>query len=344
LNSGSNKKLIFISIVTILLTLGYWYFFYEGFSTHKQQLSNFSLNKPLLYSKQAIIPIPLENTFDKNKIILGKKLFNEPLLSKNNSVACASCHSLFTAGVDRLPVSIGLNGAMGERNAPTVFNSRYNFRQFWDGRAASLEEQVSGPIHNPVEMDSNWLDIITKLKANKDYLKLFTQIYNDGITANNITNAIAEFERSLTTPNSIFDQYLRGNKKALSEAALLGYQKFVDYGCISCHQGINLGGNMFQKLGVIENYYTRQNETKNNLGRYNITKLNEDKHIFKVPSLRNVAVTPPYFHDGSITRLSEVIDAMGYYQLGKALTDEDIKHLQSFLESLTGEWQGSKLK
>ncbi len=319
-------------------------FFYENLSTPKKQLIDFKLNEQLLYSDQAITPIPLENIFNKSKARLGNKLFHDPRLSKNNTVACASCHSLFTAGVDRTAVSVGINGAIGNMNAPTVFNSRYNFRQFWDGRSSSLEEQISGPIHNTIEMNSNWLEIITKLKADKYYVNSFTQIYNDGITARNIANAIAEFERSLTTPNSLFDQYLKGNKQALSKTALLGYHKFIDYGCISCHQGVNVGSNMFQKLGIVEDYYTSLNERENDFGRYNITKNKADKYVFKVPSLRNIAVTPPYFHDGSITKLSEAIDIMGYYQLGKKLTVNDIKHLQSFLESLTGEWQGSTLK
>jgi len=319
-------------------------FFYENTSTPKKQFINFASNEQLLYSDQAITPIPLNNIFNKSKATLGNKLFHDPRLSKNNTVACASCHSLFTAGVDRTAVSVGINGGMGNMNAPTVFNSRYNFRQFWDGRASDLEEQVSGPIHNAVEMGSNWLEIIPRLKADKYYVDSFAQIYNNEITAKNITNAIAEFERSLTTPNSLFDQYLRGNKQALSKEALLGYRKFVDYGCISCHQGVNVGSNMFQKLGIVEDYYTSLNERKNDFGRYNITKNKADKYVFKVPSLRNIAVTPPYFHDGSIASLSEAIDIMGYYQLGKKLTGNDIKHLQSFLESLTGEWQGSTLK
>lgn len=322
----------------------YLYSFYEDPPTSQQPINFVTLNNQILYSDQSITPIPLSNSFHKKKAILGDKLFHEPRLSKNNSVACASCHSLFTAGADRLVVSIGINGLSGKMNAPTIFNSRYNFRQFWDGRASSLEEQVAGPIHNNKEMGSNWQDILAKLKADKLYPSAFNQIYIDGITTENIADAIAEFERSLTTPNSLFDQYLRGNKKALSTEALLGYQKFVDYGCVSCHQGVNLGGNMFQKFGVMDDYFANKNETVNNLGRYNVTKQTQDKHVFKVPSLRNVAVTAPYFHDGSIKSLSEAISIMGYYQLGQKLADKDIEQLRSFLESLTGEWQGELLK
>lgn len=322
----------------------YLYSLYGDSPIPEEQTALVSLNQKILYSDQPITPIPLSNSFDKKKAALGDKLFHEPRLSRNNSVACASCHSLFIAGVDRLPVSIGINGALGQTNAPTIFNSRYNFRQFWDGRASSLEEQVSGPINNHQEMGSSWQEVLIKLKADKFYPSAFKQLYNDGITEVNIANAIAEFERSLTTPNALFDQYLRGNKKALSPDALTGYQKFIDYGCVSCHQGINLGGNMFQKFGVMKDYYANKKETKSNLGRYNLTQQVSDKHVFKVPSLRNVAVTGPYFHDGSIEKLSEAISIMGYYQLGLRLTDEDIKQLCDFLESLTGEWQGESLQ
>lgn len=322
----------------------YLYSFYEDPLASQKQVNIATLNNQILYSDQAITPIPLSISFNKNKAILGDKLFHEPRLSKNNSVACASCHSLFTAGVDRLAVSIGINGLSGKMNAPTIFNSGYNFSQFWDGRASSLEEQVTGPIHNNAEMGSNWQEILTKLNADEFYSSAFNKLYIDGITAENIADAIAEFERSLTTPNSLFDQYLRGNKKALSAEALLGYQKFVDYGCVSCHQGVNLGGNMFQKFGVMVDYFANKNETVSNLGRYNVTKKTEDKHVFKVPSLRNVAITAPYFHDGSIENLSEAISIMGNYQLGQQLTDKDLLQLRSFLESLTGEWQGELLK
>jgi len=359
-----NSKFSIIAILGIGTVLFYLFFFHEGLlapeKAVKKQTTVTSFNQQKLYSDQAITPIPLSNVFDEKKASLGNKLFHDPILSSNNSIACASCHSLFTAGVDKSPVSIGINGAFGSMNSPTVFNSRYNFSQFWNGRASSLEEQVADPINNHQEMGSNWQEVLTKLKADKFYLSTFNQLYPDGITEVNIANAIAEFERSLTTPNALFDQYLRGNKKALSPDALIGYQKFMDYGCISCHQGVNLGGNMFQKLGVIYNYFTEQNTDKDkdknnvksnvgsnvesNLGRYSLTQKIADKHVFKVPGLRNVAVTAPYFHDGSIEKLSEAISIMGYYQLGQRLTDEDIKQLKEFLESLTGEWQGERLK
>ncbi len=337
-----NKKLLLITMLGIVVV--YLCHFQEDSQALQNQVDFVTLTNQRLYSDQAITPIPLSNLFDKNKAILGDKLFHDPRLSKNNSVACASCHSLFTAGADRLTVSIGINGLSGQMNAPTVFNSGFNFSQFWDGRTSSLEEQVAGPIKNNKEMATSWQEILPKLNADKFYPTAFNQLYVDGITAKNVANAIAEFERSLTTPNSLFDQYLRGNKKALSTDALLGYQKFVDYGCVSCHQGVNIGGNMFQKFGVMDDYFADKNDTVSNLGRYNVTKQAQDKHVFKVPSLRNVAVTGPYLHDGSIKSLSETISIMGYYQLGQQLTDTDIAQLRSFLESLTGEWQGERLK
>ncbi|MCU7834529.1 MAG: cytochrome-c peroxidase [gamma proteobacterium symbiont of Taylorina sp.] len=293
------------------------------------------------FDNEQMKPLPDKLVFDSKKVALGQRLFNEKKLSHDNTISCASCHDFNRGGTDRLATSVGINGAKGEFNSPTVFNSGFNFVQFWDGRAASLEEQAAGPVHNPVEMGSNWDEVVTKLR-NTEYVDLFSKLYEDDITPENIVDAIAIFERTLITP-SRFDQYLRG-EETLSEQEKGGFQRFKEYGCSSCHQGINIGGNMFQKLGGVKNYFANQKSSIADLGRFNVTGREEDRHVFKVPGLRNVAVTPPYFHNGSIKTLEEAVKIMGEAQLGRELSVQDIKLITSFLQSLTGQWQGQTLQ
>jgi cytochrome c peroxidase len=295
-------------------------------------------------SSEPIKPIPTDGKFDERKVALGEKLFNDKRLSKDNSVACASCHSLNSGGVDRLQVSVGIGGAKGAVNAPTVFNSAFNFRQFWDGRANSLEEQATGPVHNPKEMGSNWAEVVTKLSADKEIAEQFKSSFTDGIQAKNVQSVLAEFQRSLVTPNSKFDKYLRGDKVAMNADEQKGYQLFKNYGCIACHQGVNAGGNMYQVFGVMGDYFKqRGNMTEADLGRYNVTKNDADRHMFKVPSLRNVAVTAPYFHDGSAKTLPEAVEVMFKYQLGRSAPQQEKDLIVKFLQTLTGEYKGKSL-
>ncbi|MCW8826564.1 MAG: cytochrome-c peroxidase [Gammaproteobacteria bacterium] len=296
------------------------------------------------FNAEQIQPLPSESNLPEDKITLGNLLFHDPRLSQDNTISCASCHDLSKGGTDRSPSSVGMGGSVGNVNAPTVFNSGFNFVQFWDGRAGTLEEQASGPVHNPIEMGSNWNEVLLKLRADDKYQLTFGQIYSDGITSENIVDAIATFERSLVTPNSAFDRFLLGDDSALTQEQQEGFQRFKDYGCISCHQGINMGGNMFQRFGVVEGYFEGKTLTKADLGRFNVTGLEEDMHVFKVPSLRNIAVTAPYLHNGSAKTLNDVIIIMGRYQLGRKLSTEDLKLIKSFLQSLTGEWQGKTLQ
>jgi len=277
-----------------------------------------------------ISPIPLDIKVNKQKAALGKSLFFDTRLSVDNTISCASCHVLSEGGDDNLKVSFGVKGQKGVRNAPTVYNAVFNFRQFWDGRAKDLQEQAAGPIENPVEMAYNFPDLIKKLKKTP-YKKQFEALYKDGITKTNITNAIAEYEKTLITPNAPFDRYLRGDKKALSKEARKGFSLFKSKGCILCHQGINLGGNMYNKFGIFSDANTTD------LGRYDITHKDRDKNYFKVPSLRNIANTAPYFHDGSEPRLKGAVLTMAEYQLGRKMTDEEIEQILAFLQSLNGE-------
>jgi cytochrome c peroxidase len=312
------------------------------------------LAAPLRAAQQEpISPLPRDpaadsqgKPLDARKVALGDKLFHDPRLSKDNTISCASCHNLATNGADApdRPVSLGVGGAKGAVNSLTVFNSRYNFRQFWDGRAANLSDQVAGPVHNPVEMASNWPEVIAKLNQDGALAAQFKAIYPDGVQSKNIQDAIAVYEMTLTTPNAPFDQWLRGDPQALAADQLKGYQLFKSYGCIACHQGMNVGGNMYQTFGVMGGYFeARGHPTEADNGRFNVTKNPADMHVFKVPSLRNVAITPPYFHDGSAQTLEQAVDVMFRFQLGRTAPDADKALIIQFLHSLTGQYQGKSL-
>jgi cytochrome c peroxidase len=305
----------------------------------------------------AILPIPAPSpgVLQSGKVLLGEKLFHDSTLSSDGSVSCATCHPLLRisaderkiprSGADGRMIAVGVRNAPGEYNTPTVYNSVFNFRQFWDGRANTLAEQVSGPLNNPAEMASSWPIAILRVSQNSEYQNAFNSEYGGEISERTITDAIVQFEASLLTPNAPFDRYLNGNSTAISNEAKEGYRLFTDYGCVSCHQGINIGGNFFQRFGVMGNYFAdRGTPTKADLARYNITHLEEDRYVFKVPGLRNVAVTAPYFHDGSAATLDQAIELMGRYQLGRELSEKERHHIGAFLESLTGEYRGERLQ
>ncbi len=282
---------------------------------------------------ELITPIPQKIAHDKEKAFLGKKLFFDKRLSKNNTISCSSCHKLYEGGDDNQKFSIGINNRVTYINTPTVFNAIFNIAQFWDGRADNMTEQIKDVLQHPKKMDNDLKELTIKLKTIKEYNKMFNFIYPDGITIDNIIDAISEFQKTLITPNSRFDRYLNGEKNALTKEELKGYELFKSYGCISCHNGVNIGGNLFQKLGIMKPYIDKTN----NLGRYNVTKDEEDKQYFKVPTLRNIALTAPYFHDGSQSNLKEAIKNVIIYQLGRIPNVDDINHIEKFLHTLTGE-------
>jgi cytochrome c peroxidase len=285
-----------------------------------------------------ITPIPDSLYLDLRKVDLGRRLFHDKRLSRDDTISCASCHGLKQAGVDAKPVAVGVANQVGTVNSPTVLNSAFNFRQFWDGRAATLEEQAEGPVHNPIEMASNWPEVINKVSRDARYVRDFKAIWPDGIKAAHIQNAIAEFERSLITPDSPFDRYLKGDVSALNPEARKGWDLFRNLGCIACHQGVNMGGNMYANLGVMGDFFSERGKplVKSDLGRFNVTGRDEDRHMFKVPSLRNIARTAPYFHDGSIDKLEKAVETMARYQLGVELSEPDRNALVSFLKALDG--------
>jgi len=291
----------------------------------------------LLREEEPILPIPLKHDVSPKKAALGKRLFHETLLSGDNSLSCASCHDIAQAGADGNASSTGIDGQKGEMNAPTVLNSRFNFAQFWDGRATDLSEQAKGPVTNPIEMGATWQNVIAKLRTQTDYVGAFEEIYPEGITEDTIADAIQTYEYTLVTANSPFDQYLRGDDNAISEQEKHGYKLFKEYGCIACHQGVNVGGNMFQRMGAFRPYFNGENTAQpKDLGRYNVTKDTRDLYVFKVPSLRMVTHTAPYFHDGSVATLAEAIDIMARYQLGYTISKSDNQDIQAFLGSLSG--------
>ncbi len=290
---------------------------------------------------------PIEDSIPVNveKVKLGEKLYNDTRLSADNTVACATCHLLDKGGVDRLQYSVGVNNLKGGVNAPTVYNAVYNVLQFWDGRAKDLQEQAGGPPFNPVEMAcKDWNEIIAKFAVDKAFTKEFTALYPNGFSGSSITEAIAEYEKTLLTPNSKFDKYLKG-ENTLAENELQGYALFKENKCATCHGGINMGGISFEHVGIHEDYLAdRGNITQADSGRYNFTKLPQDIYKQKVPTLRNVAITPPYFHDGTVANLTDAVNKMMKYQVGKTLSDDETQKVVAFLNTLTGEFKGKLLQ
>ncbi|WP_457596215.1 cytochrome-c peroxidase [Hydrogenimonas sp.] len=284
---------------------------------------------PLLWASPMLRPLPKRVPVDPEKAALGKKLFFDTRLSRDNTVSCATCHNIEDGGDDNLPVSFGIEGKTGTLNSPTVLNALFNFRQFWDGRAKDLKEQAAGPILNPVEMGNTFENLVATLKKS-EYAALFGRLYPDGITKENILDAIAEYEKTLITP-SPFDRFLRGDEKALTPRQKEGYRLFVEKGCVVCHHGVNLGGTMYSRFGIVDTTHSKE------LGRYNVTHDPEDKYAFKVPTLRNVALTPPYFHDGRTQSLHDAVALMASVQLGRAMSADEIEAIVAFLKSLTGE-------
>jgi len=290
------------------------------------------------FANDPVQPLPDALPVNRSKVALGMRLFHDTRLSADNTISCASCHSLATGGVDGRKVSLGVGGAHGAVNAPTVFNAALNHTQFWDGRAATLEEQAGGPPFNPVEMAStSWDQIVGKLKRDPEFTRDFDVVYPDGWSGKNIADALVEFEKTLLTP-SRFDAYLRGDLHALNSDESRGYQLFKDKGCANCHAGKNLGGQSFEHMGRAADWFAARDavQTPADNGRANVTHDPLDVHAFKVPGLRNVELTAPYFHDGSVTDLHQAVRDMAKYQLGITLSEADEKDIVAFLKSLTG--------
>jgi cytochrome c peroxidase len=287
-----------------------------------------------ILAEEPIKPIRPVLTANLAQVELGKKLYFDPRLSKSGFISCNSCHNLSMGGTDNLKTSIGDRWHQGPINAPTVLNSSLNLAQFWDGRAKDLQAQAGGPIANPGEMGSSHQLAVDVIKSIPQYVVEFKQVFNsDKITIDEVTQAIAEFEKTLVTPNSRFDQYLLGNKAAITAQEKAGYQLFKDSGCVACHNGEAVGGNSFQKMGVVQAYKTG-NQAQ---GLSAVTGKDADRFKFKVPTLRNIELTYPYFHDGAAGTLTEAVDIMARLQLGKKLSPKENGEIVAFLKTLTGD-------
>ena len=277
--------------------------------------------------------------FTEEQVKLGQQLWYETRLSKGNTVSCNSCHNLATAGVDNMPTSAGHKSQFGARNPPTALNAALLGSQFWDGRAADVEEQAGGPLLNPVEMaNATEADAAAKIAGIPEYQEKFKAAFpEDGaVSFKNITAALGAFERTLLTPTR-WDDYLKGNVSALSEQERKGVRAFMDNGCMSCHSGVNLGGTMFQKFGLVDGpYWKHIDDPKHDKGRADVTKKAEDEFFFRVPGLRNVERTYPYFHNGSVWELDKAVNIMAKAQLGKTLAPEDTENIVAFLKALSG--------
>jgi cytochrome c peroxidase len=287
---------------------------------------------------EPVQPLPLFVALDAGRVQLGEKLFYDPGLSHDGRVSCATCHPLDRGGADGLSHSRGSDGRVTLLNTPTLLNVSLNFRFNWNGAYATLEDELDAPLAK--SMNTDWPGVLAAVSASPAYREAFIRAYPDGVTVANIRDALATFERSLVTPNARFDRFLRGDAAALTDDEKAGWAFFKEYGCASCHQGRNAGGNMFQRIGVMRDYFAERTGTTRSqadLGRYAATKSEADRHVFRVPPLRNVALTAPYFHDGSAETLEQAIGVMARYQLGRTLPPEHVTKIAAFLGTLTGE-------
>jgi cytochrome c peroxidase len=295
---------------------------------------------PLPLHDEPLQPLPAAKVVDARRSAVGMKLFSTVSLSSDGLVSCATCHPLDRAGADGFVHSRGANGNETRLNTPTIYNASFNFKFNWNGAYASLEDALDAPI--ALTLGTTWKAIEDKLRADAAWRTSFELAYPDGVTTANIKNALSRYIDTLITPDARFDQFLRGDVDALTNDERRGYEDFKALGCATCHQGANVGGNMFQRLGVMHDYFQARVEhggpaaTAADLGRYETTQQHSDRHVFRVPSLRNVALTPPYFHDGSLPTLELAVAEMGYVQLGKGLSQEEVALLVAFLKTLTG--------
>ena len=316
------KKLLLLTAITTAV------FSFQAFSNEEDALL-------LEDAKSYFSPLP-SSLIDAKKnsaiIDLGHKLYMEAKLSKSGTISCNSCHKLDQFGVDNEPTSPGHDGTRGGRNSPTVYNAGLNFVQFWDGRAKDLEEQALGPLLNPIEHGLASEAEVVKVVSSDDYAKMFKAAFpgeKDPVKFVNVGKAIGAFEKTLLTP-SRFDDFLNGDTSALTPQEKRGLGSFMDANCVSCHTGPNLGGSMYRKMGFVKPYPKNKDE-----GRFEVTKSENDKFVFKVPGLRNIAKTGPYFHDGSVKSLDETIKIMGEYQAGVNLSAKEVEDIKAFLGSLT---------
>lgn len=309
-------------------------------------------NVAVAYDWQALpeqAPAPADNPTTPEKVELGRMLYFDPRFSQTGTVSCNTCHNLMLGGEDNRAVSMGVHGKTGGRSSPTVWNSAFASAQFWDGRAASLEDQAKGPVVNPVEMGMTDVEkAMDRVRAIPGYKRYFVKAFGDKdpLTVDNAAKAVAAFERTMITPNSPYDRYVKGDKSALNEQQQRGMQAFADNGCVSCHSGAAFSGpampagtGFFMKFPTFaDNAYVKQYDLMKDKGRFDVTGKDADMHLFKVPTLRNIALTAPYFHNGSVRTLDEAVRVMAKTQLNQELNDAQVEDMVAFLNSLTGEF------
>jgi len=291
-----------------------------------------------------ITPLEAAAPLDEKKLALGARLFADPIMSGKGRLSCSSCHDLATSGTVNLQRTIGYNGEVHNFNAPTIFNVANNYRLGWRGNFTSLVAQNEQVLLDHNIMSNDWPSLLGRLKGVSDYSKAFRIIYGSEPSKDSVLDVLVTFQLSLATPNARFDRFLKGEPDALSAVEKKGYDLFQNYGCIACHQGSNIGGNLFQKFGVFERPPGGNDGNQGNLGRYTITHQEADKQYFRVPSLRNVAVTAPYFHDGRAASLEEAVQVMAKTQVGQDISRDDISAIVQFLDTLTGEYRGVRLR
>lgn len=311
------------------------------------------LTAPIVQAMEALPdrpPVPADNPLTEAKVELGKQLFFEPRLSATGTVSCNSCHNVMGSGTDNIRTSFGIHGERGGRNSPTVWNAAFFSAQFWDGRAATLEDQAKGPILNPVEMGMpDEAAAVERIRAIPGYVRQFQAVFGgaDPVTYDNIARAIASYERTLLTPNSPFDRFVKGDKTALSGAAQRGMQAVQELGCTGCHNGplfagpaaLAMGHGFFQRFPTFtDNEYVSKYRLDQDPGRYEVTHEEADRHMWRVPTWRNVALTAPYFHNGSVDTLDEAVRVMAQTQLNRELSEDQVADIVAFLEGLTGEF------
>jgi cytochrome c peroxidase len=295
---------------------------------------------PVPAHDEPLQPLPAAPHVDPQRAELGMRLFSTANLSSDGSVSCSTCHPIERGGADGFVHSRGANGYETVLNTPTIYNVSFNFRFNWNGAYTRLEDALDAPI--ALTLGTSWSAIEDQLRAQPAWLTAFELAYRDGVTTANIKDALSRYIDTLTTPDARLDQFLRGDTDALTNDERRGYETFKALGCATCHQGANVGGNMFQRLGVMHDYFQARvaqggpAPTDKDLGRYETTREHADRHVFRVPSLRNVALTPPYFHDGSEPTLELAVAEMGYVQLGQRLSQEQVTLLVAFLKTLTG--------
>lgn len=299
-------------------------------------------------------PAPADNPSTAEKVELGRMLYFDPRFSQTGTVSCNSCHNLMLGGDDNRAFSMGVDGKTGGRSAPTVWNAAFASSQFWDGRAATLEDQAKGPVVNPVEMGMSDLEkAMNRVRAIPGYKPYFVKAFGEDnpMTVDHAAKAVAAFERTMITPNSPYDRFVKGDKTALNAQQQRGMQTFDDVGCTGCHSGPAFNGpsmapgtGFFMQFPVFaDNDYVKKYALTDDKGRFAVTGKDGDKHLFKVPTLRNIALTAPYFHNGSVATLDEAVRVMGATQLNKALTDQQVADVVAFLDGLTGEFPEQSL-